>query len=118
MADFGTDISDSSVRYGRNAGATRGLTDMDFALTDRQAHFPDRTGETRAGAHSPRRLCLKAADMMDRAGNKAAQNEIAMVNVQAPTLAVKILDEVHSRAIARAECARYAEHAAPRPQQH
>jgi hypothetical protein len=27
-------------------------------------------------------------------------------------------NEVHSRAIARAEFARYAEHAAPRPQQH
>jgi hypothetical protein len=39
MAYFGRDISYSSVRYGRDAGATRGLTDMDCALTDRQAHF-------------------------------------------------------------------------------
>jgi acyl-CoA dehydrogenase len=80
------------------------------------------------------------------------QNEIAMVKVQAPTMALKILDngvqthggagvsddfrlanawasvrtlrladgpdEVHSRAIARAAFARYAEYAAPPPQQH
>jgi hypothetical protein len=39
MADFRINIADSSVRYGRNTGATRGLTDMDLALTDRQARF-------------------------------------------------------------------------------
>jgi hypothetical protein len=39
MADFRINISNSIVRYGRNTGATRGLTGMNFALTDRQAHF-------------------------------------------------------------------------------
>jgi hypothetical protein len=42
MADFRINIADSSVRYGRNTGATRGLTDMNFALTDRQAHFSNK----------------------------------------------------------------------------
>ena len=40
-----------------------------------------------------RLLCLKAADMMDRAGARTAQLEIAMIKVAAPRMALKVIDD-------------------------
>lgn len=102
--------------------------------------WEERVARARIDIEMSRLLCLRAADIMDRAGNKAARNAIAMIKVQAPQMALKIIDdaiqahggagvsddfhlaadwaairilrladgpdEVHNRAIARAEFAR------------
>ena len=52
----------------------------------------ERIAECRIDIDMCRLLVLKAADKMDRAGNKEARQEIAMIKVAAPNMALKVLD--------------------------
>ncbi len=55
--------------------------------------WEQRIAEARIDIEMSRLLCLKAADMMDKAGNKSVRLEIAMIKVAAPRIALKIIDD-------------------------
>ena len=58
-----------------------------------QSVWEERVADARINIEMCRLLCLKAADMMDKAGNKSAKLEIAMIKVAAPNIALKIIDD-------------------------
>jgi alkylation response protein AidB-like acyl-CoA dehydrogenase len=58
-----------------------------------QSVWEQRVAEARTAIEMTRLLCLKAADMMDKVGNKVAQLEIAMIKVAGPRLALEVIDD-------------------------
>jgi len=61
-------------------------------LVSAQGVTQERIADARCKIDMARLLTLKAAWMMDTAGNKAARNEIAMIKVVAPRMACEVVD--------------------------
>jgi acyl-CoA dehydrogenase len=55
--------------------------------------WEQRVAAARTNIEMCRLLCLKAADMMDKVGNKVARTEIAMIKVAAPSMALQVIDD-------------------------
>ncbi len=55
--------------------------------------WEERVAQARLDIEMTRLLCLKAADTMDKVGNKGAQLEIAMIKVAAPNAALRVIDD-------------------------
>ena len=55
--------------------------------------WEQRVAEARTNIEMTRLLTLKAADMMDKVGNKVARAEIAMIKVAGPRIALQIIDD-------------------------
>jgi alkylation response protein AidB-like acyl-CoA dehydrogenase len=57
--------------------------------------WEQRVAEARINIDMCRLLTLRAADMMDKVGNKVAKSEIAQIKVAAPRMALKVIDDAH-----------------------
>jgi len=82
--------------------AERALEKMCTRLLSREAFgkriadhsvWETRVADARINIDMCRLLTLKAADMMDKVGNKVARTEIAEIKVAAPRMALKVIDD-------------------------
>jgi acyl-CoA dehydrogenase len=55
--------------------------------------WEERVAEARVEIDMCRLLCLRAADRMDREGNKAARTDISMIKLAAPRMALRVIDD-------------------------
>jgi acyl-CoA dehydrogenase len=81
--------------------AERALGDMCARASERiafgkplaeQGVVREAIADSRIDIDQARLLTLKAADMMDKIGNKGARGEIAMIKVVAPSMALRVID--------------------------
>ncbi len=82
-------------------GAERALELMCKRVTERvafgkplaeQGVIGEWIADSRIEIDQARLLTHRAADLMDRAGNKAARTDIAMIKVVAPNMALRVID--------------------------
>ena len=55
--------------------------------------WEERVANARLDIEMTRLICLKAAWMMGTVGNKAAKDEIAMIKIAAPSMALRVIDD-------------------------
>jgi acyl-CoA dehydrogenase len=58
-----------------------------------QSIWEERLANARIEIEASRLLCLQAADLMDKRGNKAARIAISIVKVHTPSMALKVIDD-------------------------
>ena len=88
-------VADVRSRLEAAHAASAAPTEKAAAKLDSQGklYVRDRIAQARIDIEMARLLTLKAAWLMDEAGNKAARQEIAAIKVAAPATALRVVDQ-------------------------